>query len=195
MLDNTPTDVGRPKLEQIAIARGTPEVQLAAMAKYNLRLQTLITTMAGQVAGATATAALANANAANAHAVAQAAGNADRFRPAAPPKYGNKKKDADTVRQWIPVIEDYLQTAPDADYIRLAFSYLEGGPRSLWTSVNEAHKAANGAAEPPNPCVFFSQTLERNYGLHDWEQKHWDTWNGLWQGAAQDIAEYNVEFQ
>jgi hypothetical protein len=36
-------------LPRIAIARGTPEVQLAAMVKYNLRLQTLITTMAGQV--------------------------------------------------------------------------------------------------------------------------------------------------
>jgi hypothetical protein len=111
MWNNIPTDVGRQNLEQIAIARGTPEVQLAAMAKYNLRLQTLITTMAGQVAGATAAAALANANAANAQAVAQAAGNADCFRPAAPLKYGNKRKDAD-IRQWIPVIEDYLRTAP-----------------------------------------------------------------------------------
>jgi hypothetical protein len=51
--------------------------------------------MASQVAGARLAAALANANAANAQAVAQAAGNADRFRPAAPPKYGNKKKDTD----------------------------------------------------------------------------------------------------
>jgi predicted TIM-barrel fold metal-dependent hydrolase len=132
MCDNEPTDVGQQNLEQIAIARSTPEVQLAAMAKYNLRL--LIITKAGQVAGATAAAALANANAANAQAVAQAAGNADRFRLAAPPKYENKKKDAH-VRQWIPVIEDYLRTAPDADYIRLASSYLEGGSRSLWTSV------------------------------------------------------------
>jgi hypothetical protein len=74
MWDNTPTDVGRQNLEQIAIARGTPEVQFAAMAKYNLRLQTLITTMAGQVAGATAAAALTNVDAANAQAVAQAAG-------------------------------------------------------------------------------------------------------------------------
>jgi predicted TIM-barrel fold metal-dependent hydrolase len=65
------------------------------MVKYNLRLQNTIATMAGQVAGATTAAALANANAANAQVVAQAAGNADRFRPATPPKYGNKKKDAD----------------------------------------------------------------------------------------------------
>jgi hypothetical protein len=58
-----------------------------------------------------------NQAAANAQAVAAAAGNVDRFRPAAPPKYGNKKKDAD-VKQWIPIIEDYLRTAPDANYIR-----------------------------------------------------------------------------
>jgi hypothetical protein len=186
MWDNTPTDVERQNPEQIVC--GTPQVQLAAMAKYNLRLQTLTTTMVGQVAGATATAALANANPSNAQAVAQAAGNADRSRPAAPSKYGNKKKDAH-VRQKIPVIEDYLRTAPDADYIRLASSYLEGGPRSLWTSVYEAYKAANGGAKPPNPHVFFRQTLDCNYGLHDQKQNHWDTWNSLRQGSAQDIAE------
>jgi hypothetical protein len=54
----------------------------------------MIVMMAGQLAGATAAAALANANAANAQAVATTAGNADCFRSAAPPKYGNKKKDA-----------------------------------------------------------------------------------------------------
>jgi hypothetical protein len=94
MRDNTPTDVGQQNAKQIAIARGTPEVQLVAMAKYNLRLQTLITTMADQLAGATVAAALANANAANVQALTQAAGNANCFRLAAPPKYGNKKKDA-----------------------------------------------------------------------------------------------------
>jgi hypothetical protein len=73
---------------------------------------------------------------------------------------------------------------------------LEGGPRSLWTSVYETYKGANGSAEPRlNPRVFFRQTLERNYGLHDQEQKHWDTWNSFGQGSARDIAEYNVEFQ
>jgi hypothetical protein len=40
------------------------------------------------------------------------------------------------VKQWtLPIIEDYLRTAPDADYIRLASFYLEGGPRFLWTST------------------------------------------------------------
>jgi hypothetical protein len=88
------------------------------------------------------------------------------------------------VKQWIPIIEDYLRTAPDADYIRLASSYLEGGPRSLWTSVYEAWKAANGVAEPPTPRQFFRDTLENKYGLQDLEQKYWDTWNALKQGAS-----------
>jgi hypothetical protein len=165
------------------------------MVKYNLHLQNTIATMAGQVAGAMAAPALANANAANAQVVAQAAGNVDRFRPAAPPKYGNKKNDAD-VRQWLPVIEDYLRTAPNADYIRLASFYLEGGPRSLSTSlVSEAYKAAHARAEPGNPRQFFRQTLEANYGLQDLNQKYWDTWNSLRQGPSQDITEYNINFQ
>jgi hypothetical protein len=94
--------------------------------------------------------------------VAQAAETADCFRPAAPPKSlgrhdgnnnnrdGNKKKDVD-VKQRIPIIEDYLRIAADVDYIRLASSYLEGGARSLWTSVYEAYKDAHARAEPPNP--------------------------------------------
>jgi hypothetical protein len=128
-----------------------------------------------------------------AQAAAQAAENVDRFRPAAPSKYGNKKKDED-VGQWIPVIEDHL-TAPDADYIRLASSYLEGGPRSLWTSVYEAYKTAHACAEPPNPRQFFRQTLEANCGLQDLNQKYWNTWNSLKMGPSRGITKYNVEFQ
>jgi hypothetical protein len=190
------TDVARQNLEQQAITRSpVAEVQVATMVKINLRLQATIRALTGQVGAAQAAAAAANQAAANAQAVATAAGNTDRFRPAAPPKYGNKKKDAD-VKQWIPIIEDYLRTAPgDADYIRLASSYLEGGPRSPWTSVYEAWKAANDGAEPPNPRQFFRETLENNYGLQDLEQKHWDTWNALKQGPSQDIGEYNIEFQ
>lgn len=194
MWNNCATDVARQNLEQQAISRSpVVEVQLAAMVKMNLRLQATVGTLTGQVGAAQAVAAAANQAAANAQAVATAAGNVDRFRPAAPPRYGNKKKDAE-VKQWIPIIEDYLRTAPDADYIRLASSYLEGGPRSLWTSVYEAWKASNGGAEPPNPRQFFRETLESNYGLQDLEQKYWDTWNALKQGT-QDIGEYNIEFQ
>jgi hypothetical protein len=175
------TDQARAALEQEAITRSLlQDVQFAAMVKINLRLQGTVGQLAGQVAAATA--------------AAQAAGNVDRFRPAAPPKYGNKKQSGH-VRHWTPMIEDYLRTAPDADYIRLASSYLEGGPRSLWTTVYEAYKAAHSGAEPPNPRQFFRETLEANYGLQDLDQKFWDTWNSLKQGPSQDIAEYNVEFQ
>jgi hypothetical protein len=59
----------------------------------------------------------------------------------------------------------------DVDYIRLASSYLEGGPRALWTNVYEAYKRANGKNEPPNPREFFRQTLKANYDLRDLNQK------------------------
>src|SRR6476620_11812269 len=164
------------------------------MLKYNMRLQATVGQLTNQVAQAQQTAQAANAAAANATAQAQAAGNVDRFRPAAPPKFGNKAKDSD-VRQWLPVIENYLRNAPDQDFIRLASSYLEGGPRPLWTTVYEAYRISHGNAEPPNPRQFFRQTIERNYGLEDLEQKHWDTWASLRQGPNQDINEYNVSFQ
>jgi hypothetical protein len=104
---------------------------VAAMVKYNLYLQATIGTLAGQVGAAQAAAAAANVAAANGQAVATAAGNADCFRPFFPCKYGNKKKDAD-VKQWIPIIENYLRTAQDADYIRLASSL---GP--IWRVVRD----------------------------------------------------------
>jgi hypothetical protein len=151
------TDQACAALEQEAISRSPiQDVQFAAMVKINLRLQATVGQLAGQVQAATA--------------AAQAAGNVDCFRPAAPPKNGNKKQSGH-VRQWTSMIEDYLCTASDADYIRLASSYLEGGPRSLWTSVYEAYKAAHGGAEPPNPCQFSRETLEANYGLQDLDQK------------------------
>jgi hypothetical protein len=77
----------------------------------------------------------------------------------------------------------------------VASSYLEGGPHALWTNVYEAYKRANGGNEPPNPRQFFRQTLEANYGLHDLDQKYWDTWNSLKMGPSQSITEYNVDFQ
>jgi hypothetical protein len=88
-----------------------------------VQLNTRVNQAQGQVAAA-------NQIARQAEAAAQGAANVDRFRPAALPKYGDKKK-GEHVGHWIPVIKDYLRTAPDADYIRLASSYLEGGPRAL----------------------------------------------------------------
>jgi hypothetical protein len=120
------------------------------MLKINLQMQALVVQLNTRVNQTQGQVAAANQIARQAQAAAQGAANVDRFRPAAPPKYEHKKK-GEHVGHWIPVIEDYLRTAPDADYIRLASSYLEGGPRALWTNVYEAYKRANGGAEPPNP--------------------------------------------
>jgi hypothetical protein len=169
------------------------DVQFTAMLKINLQMQALVVQMNTRVNQAQGQVA-ANQIARQAQAAAQGAANVDRFRPAAPPKYGNKKK-GEHVDHWISVIEDYLRIAPDADYIRLASSYWEGGPRALWTNFYEAYKRANGGAEPPNPRHFFRQTLEANYGLQDSDQKYWDTWNSVRMGPSQSVAEYNVDFQ
>jgi hypothetical protein len=54
------------------------------------------------------------------------------------------------------MIKDYLCTAPEADYIRLAFSYLEGGHRSLWTSVYMRRIRRHTAEPSPLTLVNFS---------------------------------------
>jgi hypothetical protein len=153
--NTAPTDQAKDNLEQEAISCSpAQDVQVAAMMKINLRLQAKVGQLTTRVNQAQGQVAAANALARQAQAAAQGAANVDRFRPAAPPKYGDKKK-GEHVDHWIPVIEDYLQSAPNADYIRLASSYLEGGPRALWTNVYEAYKRANGGNEPPNPRQFF----------------------------------------
>lgn len=193
--NTAPTDQAKDNLEQEAVNRSpAQDVQFAAMLKINLRLQASVGQLTHQVLAAQGQVAAANVLARQAQVAAHGAANVDRFRPAAPPKYGDKKK-GEHVGHWIPVIEDYLRTAPDADYIRLASSYLEGGPRALWTNVYEAYKRANGGAEPPNPRQYFRQTLEANYGLQDLDQKYWDTWNSLRMGPSQSITEFNVDFQ
>jgi hypothetical protein len=164
------------------------------MMKINLRLPATVGQLTNRVNHAQGQLAAGNVIARQAQAAAQGAANVDHFRPAATPKYGDKKK-CEHVGHWIPVIEDYLRTAPNADFIRLASSYLEGGPRSLWTNVYEEYKKANGGAEPPNPCQFFRQTIEANYGLQNLDQKYWDTWNSLRMGPNQSITEYNVDFE
>jgi hypothetical protein len=65
-----------------------------------VQLNTIVNQTQGQVA-------TANALARQAQAATHNAANVDRFRPAAPPKYGDKKKGKH-VDHWIPVIEDYL---------------------------------------------------------------------------------------
>jgi hypothetical protein len=169
-------------------------MQFAAMMKINLRLQAAFGQLTNQVAQAQGQVAAVNVLARQAQGAAHGAANVDRFRPATPPKYGDKKK-GEHVGHWIPVIEDYLRSASNADYIRLASSYLEGGPRTLWTNVYEAFKKGNGGNEPPNPRHFFRETLEANYGLQDLDQKYLDTWNSLRMGPSQSVTEYNVDFQ
>jgi hypothetical protein len=93
MWNNCATDVARLYLEQQAISRSpVAEVRIAAMVKINLRLQMTVGALTGQVGAAQAAAAAANQAAANAQAVTTDAGNTDRFRPAAPLKYGSKKR-------------------------------------------------------------------------------------------------------
>jgi hypothetical protein len=160
-----PSNQAKNNLEQEAVNRSqAQDVQFAAMLKIELRMQALVVRLNTKVNRAQGQVAAANALPRQAQAAAHNAANVDRFRLAAPPKYGDKKK-GEHVGHWILVIEDYLQTASDADYIRLASSYREGGPRAQWTNVYEAYKRANGGAVPPNPRQFFGQMLEANYGI------------------------------
>jgi hypothetical protein len=184
--NTAPSDQDKDNLEQKAIiCSPAQDVQFAAMMKINQRLQATVGHLTTRVNQAQSRVAAANVLARQAQAAAHGAANVDCFRPAAPLKYGDKKK-GEHVGHWIPVIEDY---------IRLASSYLERGPRALWTNVYEAYKRANGGNEPPNPRQFFRQTLEANYGLLDLDQKYWDTWNSLKMGPSHSITEYNVDFQ
>jgi hypothetical protein len=88
------------------------DVQFAAMLKINLQMQALavqlktkVNQTQGQVAAANTCPRLTLAR--QAQAAAHNVVNVDRFRSAAPPKYGDKKK-GEHVDHWIPVIEDYL---------------------------------------------------------------------------------------
>jgi hypothetical protein len=106
--NTAPTDQARDNLEQEAISRSpAQDVQVAAMMKINLQMQALVVQLNTRVNQAQGQVAAANALAQQAQAAAHGAANVDRFRPAAPPKYGDKKK-GEHVGHWIPVIEDYL---------------------------------------------------------------------------------------
>jgi hypothetical protein len=77
------------------------------MMKINLQMQALVVQLNTRVNQAQGQVAAANALARQAQAAAHGAANVDRFRPAAPPKYGDKKK-GEHVGHWISVIEDYF---------------------------------------------------------------------------------------
>jgi hypothetical protein len=104
----TPSDQDKDNLEQESVRRSpAQDVQFAAMLEINLRMQALVVQLNSRVNQAQGQVATANTIARQAQATAHGAANVDRFRPAAPPKYGDKKKGKH-VGHWIPVIEDYL---------------------------------------------------------------------------------------
>jgi hypothetical protein len=106
--NTAPSDQARDNLEQEAVNRSpAQDVQFAAMLKITLRMQATVGQLTNRVTQAQGQVAAANVLARQAQAAAQGAANVDRFRPSAPPKYGDKKK-GEHVGHWIPIIEDYL---------------------------------------------------------------------------------------
>jgi hypothetical protein len=106
--NTAPSDQARNNLGQEAVNRSpAQDVQFTAMLKINRRLQATVGQLTNRVAQAQGQVAAANVLAWQAQAAAQDAANVYRFRPSAPPKYGDKKK-GEHVGHWIPIIEDYL---------------------------------------------------------------------------------------
>jgi hypothetical protein len=98
------------------------------------------------------------------------------------------------IRKWLPIVEDYARTCVDGDYLRIVSSFLHGKPRSYFQYKYDAHKAANGDAEPADHRAFFRETMISGYGLSDQTQVYWDYWNNLRQLPNMDINDYNVAF-
>jgi hypothetical protein len=88
-----PSDKDKNNLEREAVSRSpAQDVQFAAMLKINLRMQALVVRLNTRVNQVQGQVAAANAIARQAQALAHGAANVDRFRPAAPLKYEDKKK-------------------------------------------------------------------------------------------------------
>ena len=181
------TDGERIAAETLALTHQNAPVTLVVLQHQNERNQNRIANLNNALGRAQNQIAAANAN-----AVARAA---------APTKFENKESGPD-IRQWLPMIEEYLNATPNAEYLRIASSYLNGKPRSFWMSTWEAWQAANPGAYPggPNPGpfvgnarAFFRETMIRGYGLRTPIQSYWDTWNKLSQGSK-SVDEYNIEF-
>ena len=60
-----------------------------------------------------------------------------------------REKDPD-IRQWIPLVEDYLRLTAPADYLSYASSYLAGKPRVYFMGQYDAYRAAHANADPPD---------------------------------------------
>ena len=196
------TDAARIAYENNALQHGIADVKVAALVHRDQRQTAAMQNMQTQLTAAQQAAIAAQQAAATAAAAAAAAPPApavpmavDAAAKASPPaKFENKEKDL-KIREWIPVVEDYLRNAPNAEYLRMASSYLSGKPRSYWMSQYESYRRNYAGAEPPVPRQFFRETMEHGYGLRDETQSHWDTWNKLHQGPGQSIDEYNVAFE
>jgi hypothetical protein len=88
-----PSNQAKDNLEQKAISQSpAQDVQFAAILKITLRMQALVVQLNTRVNQAQGQVAAANQIARQAQVAAQGAPNVDYFRPAAPPKYGDKKK-------------------------------------------------------------------------------------------------------
>ena len=178
-----PNDAARVAAETIALATGADTVKIAVLLKRDNRQAARMTAMTNQLVAA-------NAAAQNAQNAANAVGAA---KASPPPKFENKEKDLN-IRQWLPLLEEYLRDTPADQFLRMASSYLNGKPRSYWMSQYEAFHVANPGMEPVDVRQFFRDTLIRGYGLRTPEQSYWDTWKKLSQGTS-SVDEYNVAFE
>ena len=184
-----PTDGARVNAETAALLAGNQAVAVAVLIHRDERNTARVARLNNQFNQANNQIAAANANVA--------------ARASAPSKFENKESGPD-IRQWIPIIEDYLVDTPNDQYLRIASSYFNGKPRSYWMSQWEAWQAENPGAIPENVANnggfvgtardFFRETMVRGYGLRTSIQSYWDTWNKLSQGTK-SVDEYNVEFQ
>ena len=179
------TAVGRDRDAQIAAEDAAlaqspdADVKVSALMKRDARREARMNALVNQMQTAQATA--------NAAVAVNAA------RQAPPAKFEHKEKDPD-IRQWIPLVEDYLRLTAPADYLSYASSYLAGKPRVYFMGQYDAYRAAHANADPPDVRAFFRETMIRGYGLRDPIQSYWDTWNKLSQGSG-SVDEYNVAFE
>ena len=187
-------DPARIAAETQALQQGSDAVKIAVLLKRDNRNHQDMTAMQGQVVAAQQAAQQAQQQAAAAVAAQAAAAGAAVGIKASPPSKWENKASQPPILEWFDQIEDYLRGAPNADYLRLAASYLNGKPRSYWTSQYAVYQRANPGEYPANARQFFRETMTRGYGLRTPIQSYWDTWNNLKQGST-SVDEYNVAFE
>jgi hypothetical protein len=111
--NTAPSDEAKNNFKQEAASRSpAQDVQFAAMLRMKLQMQALVVQLNTKVNQSQGQVAAANTLARQVQAAAHSAANVDRFRPAAPPKYRDKKK-GEHVGHWIPVIEGHFRTDPN----------------------------------------------------------------------------------